>query len=499
MTTKRILFGEWLPDMPDNTGQETLNLDSALNVYSSTTGYAPFPKASIISEGTEDGEDINQLFLAKKDDLILAFGGTKENIYKYNNLVGRTATSNSVSKTGGYSNSAVAWDFASFGDSVLATNGADKIQRYVIGGAEDVPDEDRLKFNDIPQAPVCNTIAIVRDFVFAGYCDEDSQKIQWSDLNNETVWDSSDANQADFQILPSGGAVKAITGGEFGLILQEKAVTRASYIGTPLVFQFDQIADNTGCLTGKSAIQHSGMTYFLSESGFMSCDGSTVKNIGAGKVNNWFFDSLDSTQIETMDVAIDPLKNLIVWNFPSTGRIPTDEERLLIMYNYETGRWTSGSTNSQVVAQLATQGRPLDSMTPDSDYPELDTMPVSLDSPLFIGGGFAFCGAIKDRVCTFNLYNEATYLTTSDIEQGMFSVATLAIPIIENGSAEFQIASRNNLNQNIEWSASSVASAENRADLRGGGRYHRLRVKPTGAGWTHAIGFDLTVTPQGQR
>ena len=489
MAMKRILFGEWLPDMPDSTGQETLNLDSALNVYSSTTGYAPFPKASIISSGTEDGEDINKLFLAKKDELILAFSGTDKNIYLYNNLIGRGASSKKVSKAGGYTNPTVAWDFASFGDTVIATNGADKIQRYVVG--------DNGNFADISQAPVCNTIAIVRDFVFAGYCDGDSQKVQWSDLNNESVWQSSDSNQADFQILPTGGAVKAITGGEFGIILQEKAITRASYIGTPLVFQFDQISDNTGCLTGKSAIQYSGTTYFLSESGFMACDGSTVKNIGSGKINNWFFESLDSTQLETMDVAIDPLKNLIVWNYPTTGRIPTDDERQLIMYNYETGRWTSGSTKSQVVAQLATQGRSLDSLV--SDYPTLDTMPLSLDSPLFIGGEFAFCGAIKDKVCTFNLHNESTYLTTSDIEQGVFSVATLAMPIVENGSATFQVASRNNLNQNIVWSTDSVTSPENRADLRSGGRYHRLRVKPTGAGWTHAIGFDLTVTPQGQR
>ena len=56
-------------------------------------------------------------------------------------------------------------------------------------------------------------MAIVRDFVMAGYCDEDYNKVQWSDLNNENVWDSSDINQADFQKLPSGGAVQAITGG----------------------------------------------------------------------------------------------------------------------------------------------------------------------------------------------------------------------------------------------------------------------------------------------
>jgi hypothetical protein len=340
-------------------------------------------------------------------------------------------------------------------------------------------------------------MAVVRDFIMAGYCDDDSNKVQWSDLNNENVWESSDINQADFQILPAGGAIKAITGGEFGLILQEKSVTRASYIGTPLIWQFDLISDNTGCLTGKSAVQYNGITYFLSESGFMACDGSKITNIGAGKVNNWFFDTLDSTAIETMDVAIDPLKNLIVWNFPTTARIPTDEERYMIMYNYETGRWTSGSTNAQVVAQLATQGKTLDGL--DLDYPKLDEMPISLDSPLFIGGDLAFCGAIKDVVCAFNLYNEATYLTTSDIEQGIFSVVTMAMPIIENGSATFQVASRNNMNENILFNAESVTSPENRADLRSGGRYHRLRVKPTGAGWTHAIGFDLTVTPQGQR
>ena len=492
MAMKRILFGEWLPDMPDTTGQETLNLDAALNVYSSTTGYAPFPKASIVSEGTPDGKDINKLTLASKDAQILAIAGTDNHIYLNVNLIARAVGDGDIrdiSKTGGYSDPVVAWDFAQFGDSLLATNGTDKIQTYNIG--------DGGNFSDIEQAPVCNTIAIVRDFVFAGYCDGDSQKVQWSDLNNENVWESSDSNQADFQILPSGGAVKAITGGEYGLILQEKGITRASYIGTPLVFQMDSISDNTGCLTGKSAIQYGGITYFLSESGFMSCDGSTITNIGAGKVNNFFFDTLDSTSLETMDVAIDPLKNLIVWNYPTTDRIPTDEERYMMMYNYETGRWTFGSTNSQVVAQLATQGKTLDAL--DADYPTLDGMPISLDSALFIGGELAFCGAIADKVCAFNLYNEATYLTTSDIEQGMFSVATLAMPIIENGSATFQVASRNNMNQNIEWGAPSVTSPENRADLRSGGRYHRLRVKPTGAGWTHAIGFDLNVTPQGQR
>ena len=84
------------------------------------------------------------------------------------------------------------------------------------------------------------------------------------------------------------------------------------------------------------------------------------------------------------------------------------------------------------------------------------------------------------------------------MEFGGFSVATLAEPIVENGSAEFQIASRNSLNENILFGSKSVSSSENRADLRSGGKYHRVRIHPTG-NWTNAVGFDLTATPQGSR
>ena len=131
---KRILFGEWLPDQPDTTGQDSLALDVALNVYSSTTGYAPFPKTSLLTEGTPDGEDINQLFLAKKDAEILALAGTDNHIYLNTNIIARVGTGdiNDISKTGGYSNPVVAWDFEQFGDVVLATNGTDKIQKYSI-------------------------------------------------------------------------------------------------------------------------------------------------------------------------------------------------------------------------------------------------------------------------------------------------------------------------------------------------------------------------------
>ena len=485
MTTNRILLGEWLPDQPDSTGSPTPNLEMAFNVYPSSTGYAPFPKATRITVDMPNNERINGLYSARQNAQITAIVGTPSNIYRGNNIVRAVSgTINDISRPAGYGSNRRNWAFEQFGSVVLGTNGTAKIQKYDITGD--------ATFTDIEEAPVCRTMAIVRDFVFAGYCDATSNKVQWSDLNNENVWDSDDTNQADFQILPSGGAVKAVTGGEFGLVIQEKAVQRASYIGTPFVFQFDLISDNTGCISGASAIQYNGVSYWLSESGMVACDGTKVSNIGEGKINDWLFKEIDKTQIEDVSVAIDPLKNLIVWNFPTSS-----EDRVLLKYNYETGRFATGKTLAQVVAGLMTQSASLDSL--DSEYPILDDMPISLDSGLLIGGQFSFCGAEDKHVVAFSLLPETCYMTTNDMEFDGFSVATLAMPIIENGSAEFQIASRNSLNENILFSNNSVTSAENRADLRSGGKYHRVRIHPTGVKWTNAVGFDLAVTPQGSR
>ena len=258
MTTNRILLGEWLPDQPDSTGSPTPNLEMAFNVYPSSTGYAPFPKATRITVDMPNNERINGLYSARQNAQITAIVGTPSNIYRGNNIVRAVSgTINDISRPAGYGSNRRNWAFEQFGSVVLGTNGTAKIQKYDITGD--------ATFTDIEEAPVCRTMAIVRDFVFAGYCDAVSNKVQWSDLNNENVWDSTDVNQADFQILPSGGAVKAVTGGEFGLIIQEKAVQRASYIGTPFVFQFDLISDNTGCISGASAIQYNGVSYWLYE------------------------------------------------------------------------------------------------------------------------------------------------------------------------------------------------------------------------------------------
>jgi hypothetical protein len=78
--------------------------------------------------------------------------------------------------------------------------------------------------------------------------------------------------------------VQGVTGGEFGLVLTERSIYRMSYVGTPAIFQFDNISRNLGCFEPNSIVQYQGITYFLGDDGFYACDGTQIIPIGAEKV-----------------------------------------------------------------------------------------------------------------------------------------------------------------------------------------------------------------------
>ena len=479
MTTQRIKFGVWQPDSADFTGGNSDALHSCLNVYPSVLGYAPLPKPVVISN--EIADDLNSIFVGKYTNDINIFGGSKTALYSVTGITRADRAINNVSKSGGYE-SLVPWDFEQFGKTVLACNGQ-KIQQYEIGSS--------LQFSDVTEAPNASCMAIVRDFVFANDVDN-SNLVKWSDINNHENWTPGATSQADSQYLADGGAVVNILGGEQAIILQEKAVTRASYVGSPFFFQFDLVA-RIGCFERNSAIQHNGLVYFLAESGFQMTNGSTVQPIGAGKVDKFFWNDLDLQNIETMSVAVNALLNLIVWNYQNTSG-----KRAMIMYNFITQSWSYGITDAKVVGSLMSQGTDLDSL--DATYPILDDMGVSLDSRLFIGGKALFAGVSGDGkyIVSFEGEQDESYLTTNDLEFGNNSTIFLARPIVDNGSAEFQVASRRMLDDNVLFSTKSVTSSEGRADLRSGGKYHRVRTHPTGS-WTHAVGLDIDYSTNGTR
>jgi len=478
MTTKRLQFTDWLPDQPANAG----SLNDAKNVYPLGIGYGAFPSAEDFSNAAS--EDITNIFVAKFGANVEVFAGGATKLFK---LDIATLNLNDVSKSGGYGGNGT-WRFEQFGNVVLACNDNSKIQAWTIGVSS--------AFADVAAAaPVAKDIAVVRDFVFAGNLAAGSNpdKVQWSDINDETDWTSGATSQSDFQIIPDGGNVQAITGGEFGVVLLEKSVIRCSYVGSPLFWQFDTISSGLGCLEGNSVARYGNITFFLSDDGWYSTDGQTVTNIGLEKVDRFFFDNADLTKIDTISAAVDPVKNLVVWNYADV-----DGNRKILIYNWQLGKWSRAETTSDVVGTIATLGETLETLVSSLGYTDIDEMRASLDSRLFIGGKFLFAGAKGNKIVTFTGTSITPQLITTDVEIGYNSVATLARPQIDNGTAQVAVASRRELDDTIGFSAFVPATSEGRCNLRSAGRYHRFNVQPTG-NWTTAMAVDVDVKPQGNR
>lgn len=476
MAITRINFGEWTPDQPGVTGTMT----SVTNTFPLANGYGPLKDVEDFSDAAS--ENLNAVFAGKSGAYTNLFAGGSTKLFLYaqsdNDL-------DDVSKSGGYSTPAgERWRFSQYGNVVLAANGQAKVQAWTLGTS--------TAFADVAAAaPTAYHVTVVRDFVVASRTAAYPNRVYWSDINDETDWTPGTGSQSDFQDIPDGGDIMGMTGGEFGVILTERSVVRMSYIGSPFFFQFDNIARNIGCLTSNSIAQYGAQTFFLSDDGFYVCNGESVQAIGTEKVDRFFFEDIELAKLGELSAAIDPVKNLVFWNYTNQS----NQKRQLI-YNWQLNKWSYGDLDVDFVNSVYTPSSTLEGL---DIFGTLDSLPASLDDRSWVGGALLFAGVRDAKVVTFTGTNKQASLITGDVGiQGAQSVATLAKPLVDNGSASVGVASRINLDNTLTFSNNVAADAEGRVGLRSAGRYHRLRVNPSG-NWTTALAVDVDLALQGTR
>jgi hypothetical protein len=479
MAISRITFGEWTPDQPGITN----GLRRAENVYSKLVGYGAIP--TVVDYSAAASENLNNVVAGKTTaGATIVFAGGSTKLFK---LDSADLSLDNVSKSGNYTTPTdQRWKFTQFGNVIIAANGFDKLQGFNLNSSS-------LFANLAADAPEARYVTVVRDFVVSGYQSSYPSRVQWSALGDESSWTASATTQADFQDIPDGGSVVGVTGGEYGLVFMDRSIHRMSYVGSPLVFQFDNISRNLGCYEANSIIQYGGTSFFLGDDGFYACDGQNVVPIGNEKVNRFFFDNVDEGTLYLMSAAVDPTKKLIIWAYASNSSSTPDS---LLIYNYQTQRWTSGTTHVDRIASTSTPAVTLEGM---DVYGNLDTILTTFDSRLWLGGRLQLAGVDGAKIVTFSGANATAYIETGDIEvPGSTSSITLVKPTVEGGSGSVALLSRRLLTESTVFGSQSAADAENRVSVRGIGRYHRLQLTPTGS-WTSAVGMDIDLSPLGTR
>jgi hypothetical protein len=354
MATTRINFGEWLPDQPSIVQA----VSDAVNCYPVANGYAPIPNIEPYpNDETQASETLLTCFGGKYGGQNTLFAASSSKIFKFD------TTNNSyvdVSKSGGYA--ALSWDITQFGAVVIAADGNSKLQAYDLGSS--------MAFADLSaDAPIAKFVTVVRDFVVAANVAGDESKVYWSDINNELVWTPSSSVQADAQVLPDGGDITGIAGGEYGLIFLEKAIYRMTYAGSPFFFQFDAISRSLGCIANGSIAQLSGITYFLADDGFYACNGQTVTPIGAEKVDRWFFENVSISKVTNeMSATVDPVRSLIIWV------VPTAAGNKLLIYSQKLNRWSYSTIDVKSISYVVTSSASLEALDKLSITPGTNTL-----------------------------------------------------------------------------------------------------------------------------
>jgi len=485
----QIPFGEWLPDQPEHLNP---GANVATNVYYALNSYKRFP--SLVNYSTNDISTDSRGAGSFRDNAnnVYNFVATNTDLYQ---LDGGTFTSRKGSLTGDNTDF---WTFTQFGNYVIASNGVDKPQYYLMGTSTNFADLDTIATG----VPNFRVSGVVRDFLITGNLTTGSNTINWSGINDITEW-TPGTKQSDSQDLPgSGGEIVHITSGEIGYVFRQNQIIRMDYVGGATVFRLSVISPNRGAVYGRTVCQDNRRVFFYADDGFFEINGDQVISIGAEKVNRFFDANLNKAYTDRIVAAVDPFNQLALWLYPSVNNTSNTTgicDRILI-YNYATKKWSLANTNASTIFSQFVGAYTVELM--DIISQNLDDINIALDTD-FWNGGQLFLGAIDSdyKAAIFSGTANQGELETSEVElfPGFRSNIQSIRPIVD-AQASVTIKTRDRLADTANESSEISMNSTGINPVRQSGRYVKINVKtPSGVAWSDAQGIDLVASRAGLR
>lgn len=460
MPAKAVAFPEWTPDLSGNV------LTLANNVRAIGNGYAPVKDFQAITQAGGVAYKGGGAFIASDGSSTLLVH-TASQLNKYDTALGWVGVTPFTCN--GFAH------FAQYGDNVIVSNGGQLVNYGLLTGVGLA----------IPTAPNAIDVAQARDFVM---CITTDNALQWCQFNNSQVW-TTGVNQADKQ--PSlWGQLKRIVGGEYIIAITDRAVVRGTYVGVEggldIIWQFDEISAEVGCMATGSVCNVGRLIFFLSERGFMMCDGQTVEPIADEKFNRWFFATYSRADIANMWGAIDPRNSVAMWAMPGAPGT-------IIAYNWVLKRATTITVDVQCMFTGYTTGYSLDAL--DALYGNLDAIPLSLDDPSFLGGNpillIGDSGFYVGSLTGDNL--EATF-RLKDVEPtpGRRSRIRNLRPVTDATNVEATVSAKMRAGDGEAVVTAASMRTNGKMPIRANGRFNDIEVSvPAGEDWSWIQGLEV--------
>ena len=390
--------------------------------------------------------------------------------------------------------------FTQFGNYVIASNGVDAPQYYLMGTSSSFQDLSTIGTSGTVPKFKCS--GVVRDFLVTGNHVGASNRIQWSGINDISTWESG-TKQSDLQDLPgSGGQILHITSGEIGYVFRQNQIIRLDYVGGATVFRLSVISPNRGAVYGRTVCQDNRRVFFYSDDGFFELNGDQVVSIGAEKVNRFFDIDLNKGYSDRICAAVDPFNQLAMWLYPSASNTSntTGICDKIIIYNYATKKWSTSDAIASSIFPQFVGAYTVELMDLLSE--NLDQINISLDTD-FWNGGQRLLGAINNnyKAAIFSGTESIGEIETTELElyPGLRSSIISVRPIVD-AEATVTISTKDKLADNPTISTVSNMNSTGVNPVRQSGRYVKVNVKiPSGGAWKDAQGIDLIAARAGLR
>lgn len=265
------------------------------------------------------------------------------------------------------------------------------------------------------------------------------------------------------------------------------------YVGSPVVFQFDQVEDARGAFAARTTVQVGGIIYYLADDGFYALAGAQSVPIGAGKIDRTFLADLNDDFLHRVTVAAIPDDKVIIWSYPGSGSSDGTPNKCLL-YNWAAQKWCFAEFDHELIYRAQSIGVTLDGL--DSLYATLDEIPFSLDSKVWMGGKLQLAAFdTSHRQAFFTGSALAATLETGEVQLNPAGRAEVneVVPLVDGGTHAVQVGTRETQASTVTWGSASTENASGICPVRSNSRYHRFRVNNTGS-FNDAQGVDIPDT-----
>lgn len=487
MISSILPVGEWLPDQQDFlSGGCTV----ATNVLTNGEGYLPFPSFAASTDALA-AQCYGGYSHIASNGTVTVFAATRTKIYR---LDGTSWTD--VTNTGGDYTTPLtgAWQFTQYGDTVIATNGTDKIQKYLVG--------TDTEFSDlITSGPdvICNNFGVINNFlVGVNIIDTDGttkNRVRWSPINDPGGdWSSSQSTQSDYQNVEDGNpgeGMAVISGQNYGILVFKNAIYRMEYVGPPSIFQFSLVENTRGAVHPNLVASNGELIFYYSETGVWLFDGNRSIPIGHQKVDEYLKADVDDTKTYQARCTVSPTDKVFLMSYTSNSSPDGYNDKTLI-YSWADNRFTILNVSVDYLFRSFTATTTLDSI--EATYPDLDAIPFSFDSRFWAGGQTQLSGVNSDN--EFGNFDGSALTALLEAQEMRFNEDGTAyvesvLPVHEAGTAQVRLGSRNLLNNSVNYTPyQSPSTQTGEVNFEDESRYHRVGVQLSGD-WSHFKGFRI--------